>query len=38
MTDVRQLLRRATPEEQFAEVTRGAVDLKNEDELLARLK
>lgn len=38
MTDVQTLLRRATPDEQFAEVTRGAVDLKNEDELKARLK
>jgi tyrosyl-tRNA synthetase len=38
MADVKELLRRATPDEQFAEVTRGAVDLKNEDELRARLK
>jgi tyrosyl-tRNA synthetase len=37
-TDVRQLLRSATPDEQFAEVTRGAVDLKSEEELRARLK
>jgi tyrosyl-tRNA synthetase len=37
-TDVRDLLRSATPDEQFAEVTRGAVDLKSEEELRARLK
>jgi tyrosyl-tRNA synthetase len=35
MTD---LLRRATPEEQLAEVTRGAVDLVTREDLLARLK
>ncbi len=38
MSEIRELLRRATPEEQFAEVTRGAIDLKNEDELKERLK
>jgi tyrosyl-tRNA synthetase len=38
MSDTASLLRRATPDEQFAEVTRGAVDVKNEDELRTRLK
>lgn len=38
MTDTATLLRRATPDEQFAEVTRGAVDLHTADELKARLK
>jgi tyrosyl-tRNA synthetase len=33
-----ELLRRATPEEQLAEVTRGAVDLVTREDLLARLK
>jgi len=32
------LLRRATPDEQFTEVTRGAVDLKVADELRAKLR
>ncbi len=32
------LLRRATPEEQLAEVTRGAVDLVTREDLLARLQ
>lgn len=38
MTDVATRLRRATPQEQFAEVTRGAVDVQVGDELLQRLK
>src|SRR5579863_10404707 len=33
-----QLLRRATPDEQFVEVTRGHVDLHTADELRERLK
>lgn len=33
-----ELLHRATPEEQLAEVTRGAVDLVTREDLLARLK
>jgi tyrosyl-tRNA synthetase len=38
MTDTATRLRRATPDEQFAEVTRGAVDIHVADELKARLK
>ncbi len=38
MADVKDLLRKATPDEQFAEVTRGAIDLHTEGELRERLK
>ncbi len=38
MLDDKNLVRRATPDEQFAEVTRGAVNLETEPELRARLK
>lgn len=38
MSDVKELLRRATPDEQFAEVTRAAVDLHTEPELKERLQ
>lgn len=38
MTDSAHALRAATPGEQFAEVTRGAVDLNTAEELQARLK
>jgi tyrosyl-tRNA synthetase len=36
--DVMARLRRATPEEQLAEVTRGAVDVHTREDLLAKLK
>lgn len=38
MTDAAALLRRLTPDEQFAEVTRGAVELHVADELRQRLR
>lgn len=38
MTDTATLLRRLTPDEQFTEVTRGAVDLHTADELRERLR
>jgi tyrosyl-tRNA synthetase len=38
MTDTTALLRRLTPDEQFTEVTRGAVDLHTADELRERLQ
>lgn len=38
MTDHASLLRRATPDEQFAEVTRGAVDLHVAEELKEKLR
>lgn len=38
MTDIAARLRRATPDEQFAEVTRGHVDLHTADELKERLR
>lgn len=38
MTDSGRALRAATPDEQFAEVTRGAVDLNTAEELLSRLQ